>query len=146
MHQALMLLNWGPVTLFLTGAFTPTETHKEALNRRGVFIETTPVDRIEDKATVVLVDQRRVTMAGIFVTPRTSINGSLAEQLDCAVEVGPIGDFVATDAMKATNVQGVFCCGDMARAAGNAALAVADGSLAGIFAHRSLIEELALLH
>jgi thioredoxin reductase len=58
------------------------------------------------------------------------------------MEAGPMGEFVATDAMKATDVQGVFCCGDMARAAGNVALAVADGAMAGIAAHRSLITEL----
>jgi thioredoxin reductase len=42
-------------------------------------------------------------------------------------------------------VPGVFCCGDLARPAGNVALAVADGALAGIAAHRSLIPELAVL-
>ena len=53
-----------------------------------------------------------------------------------------MGDFVQTDMQKATSVPGVFCCGDMARAAGNVAFAVADGAMAGVAAHRSLIAEL----
>jgi thioredoxin reductase len=44
--------------------------------------------------------------------------------------------------MKATTVSGVFSCGDMARPAGNVAFAVADGAMAGVAAHRSLIAEL----
>lgn len=146
MHQALMLPDWGQVTLFMNNAFTPTDAHNEALNRRGVVTVTTLVERIEDEATVVLADGRVLSMKGLFVASRTTINGSLAEQLSCAVEAGPIGDFVTTDMMKATNVPGVFCCGDMARGVGNVALAVADGALAGMSAHRSLIDELAVLH
>jgi thioredoxin reductase len=41
--------------------------------------------------------------------------------------------------MKQTSVPGVFACGDTARAAGNVALAVGDGALAGASAHRTLM-------
>jgi thioredoxin reductase len=36
-------------------------------------------------------------------------------------------------------VPGVFACGDAARAAGNVALAVGDGAMAGAAAHRKLM-------
>lgn len=142
MHHALMLPDWGRVTFFLNGAFTPSDAQRGALARRGVTTEETPVARIDGEADVVLKDGRRLPMAGLFVMSRTSSAGALAGQLGCAMEAGPMGDFVQTDAQKATNVPGVFCCGDMARAAGNVAFAVADGAMAGIAAHRSLITEL----
>jgi thioredoxin reductase len=142
MHHALLLGDWGRVTLFLNNTFTPNDAQSVALARRGVTIEAAPVARIDGEADVVLRDERRLPMRGLFVAPRTTVSGSLARQLGCTMEAGPMGEFVATDAMKATDVQGVFCCGDMARAAGNVALAVADGAMAGIAAHRSLITEL----
>ena len=49
------------------------------------------------------------------------------------------GPVVRTDEMKSTSVAGVFCCGDAGRAAGNVAFAVADGAMAGVAAHRSLM-------
>ncbi|WP_228527268.1 NAD(P)/FAD-dependent oxidoreductase [Noviherbaspirillum soli] len=144
MHHALLLPDWGRVTLFLNNAFTPTDAQSAALARRGVAIEATPVARLDGEADVVLADGRRLPMTGLFVVPRTTLTGELAQQLGCAVEAGPTGEFVVTDSMKATTVHGVFCCGDMARAAGNVALAVADGAMAGIATHRSLIAELDL--
>ncbi|MES2257046.1 MAG: NAD(P)/FAD-dependent oxidoreductase [Pseudomonadota bacterium] len=142
MHHALMLPDWGRVTFFLNDAFIPNDAQRAALNSRGVIIETTPVARIDGIADVILADGRCLSMAGLFVMSRTSCTSALAGELGCAMEAGPLGDFVQTDAQKATNVPGVFCCGDMARAAGNVAFAVADGAMAGVAAHRSLIAEL----
>ncbi|WP_239700561.1 NAD(P)/FAD-dependent oxidoreductase [Massilia sp. 9096] len=142
MHHALMLPDWGRVTFLLNESFDPDDSQREALARRGVTVEATPVARIDGEADVVLRDGRRMSMTGLFVAPRTSVSGAIARQLGCATEAGPMGEFVATDAMKATSVPGVFSCGDMARAAGNVALAVADGAMAGVAAHRSLIAEL----
>ena len=145
LHQALMLPDWGQVTLLLNGAFEPQPDQLAALARRGVAVERTPVARIDGRADVVLRDGRRLPLAGLFVATRTHIASPLAGQLGCALEAGPMGPYVATDAQKASSVPGVFCCGDMARPAGNVALAVADGALAGIAAHRSLIPDLAVL-
>lgn len=143
MHHALLLPDWGRVTFFLNDTFTPNEAQSAALARRSVAIEATPVVRIDGEADVVLSDGRRLPMAGLFVVPHTTPTGSLAQDLGCDMDAGPMGEFVVTDALKTTTVPGVFCCGDMARAAGNVALAVADGAMAGIAAHRSLITELA---
>lgn len=139
MHQALMLPDWGRVTFFLNGAFTPDAAQRAALAGRGVTIEAMPVARIEGVADVVLQDGRRLPMAGLFVAPRTSLASPLAGQLGCAMDDGPMGPFVQTDLQQASTVAGVFCCGDMARAAGNVACAVADGAMAGVAAHRSLM-------
>lgn len=50
-----------------------------------------------------------------------------------------MGRIVKTDAMQATSVPGIFACGDMARAAGSVTFAVADGAMAGLATHRTLM-------
>lgn len=139
MHQALMLPDWGPTSFFLNGAFKPDAEQRAALARRGVQVEATPVLRVDGNVDVVLADGRRVPVAGLFVASRTRVASPLAEQLGCAFEEGPMGPFIRTDATKETSVPGVFACGDAARAAGSVALAVGDGAMAGMGAHRSLM-------
>ena len=142
MHHALMLPDWGAVTFFLNDAFTPDAEQLAALAARRVSIERTAVARIDGEADVVLHDGRVLPMAGLFVASTMHAASPIAGQLGCALEEGPMGSYVRTDARKASGVPGVFCCGDMARGAGNVAFAVADGAMAGVAAHRSLIEEL----
>lgn len=139
MHQALLVPDWGPTTLFLNGAFEPTGEERAALVARGVTVEPVPVAHLAGAASVVLADGRTVELAGLFTAGRTRPNGTLAHELGCALEDGPTGPFVATDMMKQTSVQGVFACGDAARPAGSVALAVGDGAMAGAAAHRSLL-------
>ena len=135
-HHALMLPDWGSPTLFLNGAYTPTAEELAAITRRGTQVETVLIARIEGVADVVLQDGRTLTMNGLFTQPRTLMSSPIAEQLGCALEDGPMGLFVKVDDGKATSVANVFACGDAARAAGNVTLAVADGAMAGMGAHR----------
>lgn len=143
MHQALMLPDWGPTTLFTNGQFSPDADQLIELAGRGVTLEETPIDRLsdgpEDTIILHLRDGRAEVFAGSFVAPHTEMAAPFADDLGCAFEEGPIGRFIATDAMKATSVAGVFACGDAARMAGNVASAVADGAMAGIALHRSLM-------
>ena len=139
MHHALMLPDWGQVTLLVNNAFVPDQEQLAALAARGVAIERTAVKRIAGHATVELADGRTLDMAGLFLMSRTHSGSPLAEQVGCEFEQGPTGMFVRTDAMKGTSVAGVFACGDSARAAGSVALAVADGAMAGVAAHRLTI-------
>lgn len=138
LHHAMMLPDWGSVTLFLNDALDPDDAQMKALAERGVAVERTPVARIQGRAEVVLRDGRAMPMAGLFVMSRTH-NSPLAAELGCALEEGPMGMYVRTDARQASTVAGVFCCGDAARIAGSVALAVADGAMAGVAAHQSLI-------
>jgi thioredoxin reductase len=140
MHHALMLPDWGPTTFFLNGAFEPDAADLALLSKRGVAVEAGPVARLSGEAIdVEMRDGRVIALAGLFVLSRTSVASPLAGALGCAFEDGPQGSFIATDPMKATSVPNVFACGDAARAAGSVALAVADGALAGVSAHRSLM-------
>jgi thioredoxin reductase len=141
LHQALMLPDWGEVTLFTNGRLDLDDPQRRDLLARGVRIESTPVVRIVDRATVLLADGRALEHQGLFTQPHTRPATPLAEHLGCAHDEGPLGTFVRTDALKATTIPGVFACGDAARGAGSVALAVGDGAQAGISAHRSLLFE-----
>jgi len=136
-HHGLMLPDWGETTLFLNGAYVPNDEERAALARRGTRIEPTPIERIVGDADVLLQDGRRLAMDGLFTQARTQPSSPVAQQLGCAMEEGPMGPFVKVDAFQQTSVPNVFACGDAARAAGNVALAVADGAMAGFGAHRS---------
>ena len=86
---------------------------------------------------MVLTDGRRLAMNGLFAQPRTHLASPVAEQLGCALTQGPTGAYIQVDAMQQTSVPNVFACGDAARAAGNVAIAVAEGAMAGVAAHRA---------
>jgi thioredoxin reductase len=140
-HHAMLLPDWGPTSFFLQDHALEPET-RSALERRGVVIEQSQVVAIggePDRIDLHLSDGRVSRFAGMFALPRTRPAGSIAAQLDCKQEDGPLGPFIATDMMKETTTRGVFACGDAALPFGAVALAVADGSRAGSGAHQSLI-------
>lgn len=144
LHQATMLPDWSShVTLFTNGALTPTDTDRAALARRGVQIIETPVRRVigpeRTVEAVELGDGRMVPLDALFVTTTVSLAAPFAEQLGCELEAGPFGPLIKTDAFQQTTVPGVFAAGDAARSMHNLSWAVADGVMAGIAAHRSLI-------
>jgi thioredoxin reductase len=138
-HQAMMLPDWGRVTFFTHGVFEPDESQAGQLQARGVALEPTRVARIVDTATIELVDGRQLVFDGLFAGCRTRMGSPIAAQLGCAFDDGPFGPVIRTDAMKKTTVPGVLACGDAARAAGNVALAVGDGVIAGAATHQSLV-------
>lgn len=139
LHQALMLPEWGRTTLFLNDCLGLDAQQMQALHARGVAVEHGAVERLEgDGLCVVMRDGRRTELDGLFIAAPTSVGG-LPAQLGCALEAGPVGWYVKTDEIRATSVDGVFACGDMARGSGSVPLAVGDGAMAGVGAHRSLM-------
>lgn len=138
-HQAELLTDWGDVTLLVNGAVELDHEARSALQRRGVAIEETPIDRIEGDADVAMADGRRLRFAGLFTATRTSPSGALAEAMGCALEETPVGLQIRVDAEARTSVAGVFACGDVARAPHSVSLAVGGGALAGALIHRSLL-------
>ncbi|MFJ2684397.1 NAD(P)/FAD-dependent oxidoreductase [Pseudomonas sp. NPDC087342] len=139
-HQALMLPDWGPTTLFLNEILEPDVDQLAKLARRGVAVEREPVLSVGgEQADVTLASGRVIKLAGLFTQPRTRMGSPLAAQLGCEFEAGPTGEFIKVDAMRQTSVPGVFACGDAAIAAGNVAIAVGDGARTGGAAHQSLI-------
>lgn len=147
MHQALLIPDWSAdVTLFTHGAFAPDAEQRAALDARGVRVEERPVRALLGDAPrldgVRLDDGEEVPLDAVFTASRTRMASPLAEQLGCAFDEGPQGPIVRTDGFKETTVPGVYAAGDATRAMHNATFASADGVMAGISAHRSLIPEL----
>jgi thioredoxin reductase len=139
-HIAMMLPDWGPTTFFLQGHQLEPDV-RAGLERRGVTIEEAPVLAVtgDDRITLLLAYDRAPSFAGLFLLPRTRPASPLAAQLGCALEDGPLGQFITTDLVKKTTAPGVFACGDAALAMGSVAFAVADGARAGASAHQSLV-------
>ncbi|ETX28654.1 NAD(P)/FAD-dependent oxidoreductase [Roseivivax isoporae] len=143
LHQAMLLPDWGPTTLFTQGILLPTAEQRAALAARGVAIEDVAVTELVGAGTgldaVRLADGRETALAALFTAPRTAPSCDLAAQLGCATRDGPTGPHLAVDAMQATSLPGVFAAGDLASPMPNATLAAAAGVMAGGAAHRSLI-------
>ena len=138
LHQALMLPDWGPTTLLLNQAFDPRADQLAALAARGVAVERSLVKSIRGDADVELADGRTLSFSGLFALAPFKTTTSLPQQLGLDFDETPLGSIIRTDAMKETSLAGVFACGDAVRATASVALAVADGNLAGVAAHRSL--------
>lgn len=142
-HQALLIPDWGPTTLFLNGNEMPSTDTLAKLAIRGVTIEPEPVSELRGEggnlSSVMLRDGRTVSIEALYMAPRTRLNSSIAEVLGCEIEDGPFGPIIKTDMFKKTNIPGVYAAGDVARVPHNVSFAVADGVMAGMSVHQSLI-------
>ena len=143
-HQALMLPDWGPTTLFTQGRVEIDADLAARLAGRGVQVETTPIVAVlgegQEIAAVRLADDRVASLEAIFIAPQTAPASPLAQQLGCAFEDGMTGPHVKLEpGQQRTSVPGVHSAGDVASPMHNATLASAAGVMAGIGAHQSLI-------
>lgn len=142
-HQGGILPDWGKTTMFVEPGIVFDEEQQAMLAARGVTIETERVvDLIgEGKSleAVRLSDGRIVEIHAIFAQSRVSIASPLAAQLDLALEEGPQGFHIKVQ-MGATSLPGVFAAGDAASPMHNATMASAASVMAGIAAHRALID------
>jgi thioredoxin reductase len=140
-HQALLIPDWGPTTLFTNNCFKPADIQLEQLAARKVRLETEAVTEIagEQSAIVKLANGRLVELAGLFVASFTKPASPIAYDLGCELAESPVGFYVKTDELKQTSIPGVFACGDLGRAMGSVTFAIGDGAQAGFAIHRSLI-------
>jgi thioredoxin reductase len=142
LHHALLVREWGPMTLFLNGKVEPDEDMLKKFAARGVTVEARLVEEVvsrEDHLTVTLAGGHAIDLAGLFTQPTSTLTSSIGEQLGCLHVDGQFGQILKVDDMKQTTVPGVFAAGDIARPAPNVPLAVADGTMAGVAAHKSLV-------
>lgn len=143
LHQAMLIPEWGPTTLFLNGQPEPEAAALAGLAARGVHIERSPVTALRGEgttlSTVQMADGRSARIDALYIGAPTRLNSAVAEQLGCAIDDGPLGQIVRTDAMKLTTVPDVWAVGDITRGFHNVTFAVADGVMAGTAAHRSLV-------
>jgi thioredoxin reductase len=142
-HQALLIPDWGPTTWFTQGIVDATSEETALLAGRNVRIESAPVAAVLGTAPEIsglrLADNRVVAIDALFVAPRTHMSSTLAQQLGCEFDEGPMGQTIRVNEFKQTSVPGVFAAGDAATPWTNATFAAAAGVAAGVAAHRSLI-------
>jgi thioredoxin reductase len=142
-HQAMLIAEWGPTTFYLDGAAEPEAPVLAEFERRGVAIEPAPVRALHGEGTrlaaVELADGRMSDLAALYLGPRNHLNSGIPQQLGCELQEGPLGSFLRTDEQKMTTVPGVYAAGDITRGAHTVAWAAADGVMAGVALHRSLV-------
>ena len=142
-HQAMLIAEWGPTTLYLNGASEPDDELLAQLQKHGVGVERAPVRALHgDRArltSIELADGRTSSIDALYLGPRTHLNSDIAHQLGCDMDEGPYGPIRRTDPQKMTTVSGVYAAGDITRAAHNVTWASADGVTAGVSLHRSLV-------
>jgi thioredoxin reductase len=142
-HQAALIAEWGPTTLYLHDGPRPDEESLTMLRNRGVTIEATPVKALHgagsELSAIELVDGRRSEANALYLGPRTRLNSDIAQQLGCELEEGTFGAVIKTDAQKMTTVPGVYAAGDITRSVHNVTWASADGVSAGTAVHQSLV-------
>ena len=141
-HQASLIAEWGPTTMYLNGAEL-TEHDAATLAARGVRVEPAPVAGLIGERSALseieLEDGRRRPIAALYVAPRSCFSSPLAEQLGAEIDEGPLGPMIRTDADRMTSVSGLYAAGDIARMPHSVSWAVADGVTAGTSAHRALV-------
>jgi thioredoxin reductase len=142
-HQASIVADWGDVTLFINGKIELDDEALNLLQKRKVKIETTPVISIEGASPALdglrLADGRKIQLDALFVAVQAEQSSPLAAQLGCDFDETPMGLIVRTSNVKLTSVTGVYAAGDAARVPHNITLAMADGVMAAMGVHQSLI-------
>ncbi|SHM26734.1 NAD(P)/FAD-dependent oxidoreductase [Rhizobacter sp. OV335] len=141
-HHALLIKEWGPTTLLLNGQ-PLADDEARRLRAHGVAIEPAVVQALEGPlprlSAVRLADGRSLPLEALFVAPRVRIGHELVDSLGCELIDGPFGPMLRVDELKQTSVPGVYAAGDAAHLRHNATFASADGVLAGVSMHHSLI-------
>lgn len=142
-HQAMLIAEWGPTTLYLNGGAEPDDASLDELRKRGVAIEPAPVRALHGEGarldSIELIDGRTSRVDALYLGPRTRLNSEVAHQLGCEMDEGSFGPIIRTDPQKLTTVAGVYAAGDITRSAHNVTWASADGVTAGVALHRSLV-------
>jgi thioredoxin reductase len=142
-HQAMLIAEWGPTTFYLNGFADLDAASLAQLEQRGVAVEPEPVSALHGEgaqlSAIELGDRRQSGLDALYLGPPTRLNSGIAQELGCELDEGTFGLIVRTDAQQLTTVPGVYAAGDITRAAHNVTWASADGVMAGMAVHRSLI-------
>ncbi|WP_339721051.1 NAD(P)/FAD-dependent oxidoreductase [uncultured Paraglaciecola sp.] len=142
-HQAAMIPDWGPTTLFTQGNFMPDDKQLTMLTKRGVKVENAPITGIngdgKNITSVALADGSERALQGLYVAPKISAITPIVKALNCESEDSPLGEIIKVNEFKQTSVSNVYAAGDMSNPMQNGSLAITSGVMAGISVHQSLI-------
>lgn len=141
LHQALMLSDWGPTTLFTDGRVPLDDEARAKLKARAVTVVEGAVIGLEGEGPalsgVALSKGGVVPVSALFIGAPVTMAAPFAASLGCAFDDTPLGPIIRVGADKQTTVAGVYAAGDAARMPHSVAFAVADGAMAGIAMHQA---------
>lgn len=114
-HQALLIADWGPVTLFTNGVFQLDEGQKARLAARKVVVEESPITALTGPGmaleAVRLQDGRMVAADVLYIATKVDLANAWIEELGCEIAQGPLGPMIKVDERQATTLPGVFAAG-----------------------------------
>ena len=143
-HQALLVAEWGPTTIFTNDEFSLDAEQRERLAARKIPIETRPL--IELSGSEAMLEAVRFSdgqihpLDALFITPHTHMANDIPKQLGCEIDQAPTGPILRVNGSQ-TTVPGVYAAGDISSQMWNVTLASAAGTIAGVAAHQSLVFE-----
>lgn len=139
LHHIRMLADWTDDLAFFANCHTLAAEDRTVITARGIPIHDAPVARVHtqagQRADVELADGTRVARTTLYITTRQEPSCDLAVQIGCRMLDGPLGPYVAVDALQQTSQPGVYAAGDLCRPMYGAVFAAADGARAGVSAH-----------
>lgn len=140
--RARLLRSWSDDVVVLAEGLDGDE--RAALEATGVPLDERPVAALEAKGAelraVRFADGDRLERDGILVAAPLVPRDDLAARLGCELTETPMATgLVVTDEQRRTSVPGVFAAGDAAAMLQQVAGAIAAGSEAAAFLHRSLV-------
>lgn len=138
-----MISNWtGDLTLLTNGASTLKSEDAELLQKRGIRVIETEVDRFEHENGTVrkifLRDGTGLSVKALYAKPEFVQHCDIPEGLGC--ELTEHG-YIRVSETGRTTVDGVYACGDNSNAIRAVSMAVASGTMAGATINRELTGE-----
>jgi len=146
LHQARLVRDWtSDLTVFTLEGVSFTDEETAPLTQGGIRFESRPVTALTGDAPaltgVLLNDGTVVPVRGLFVASRVTPANPVITQLGIDLTENPMGEMIATTGQNETSVPGVFSAGDAGNMPHSLSLAIANGFMAGVAAHRSLVFE-----
>lgn len=142
-HMVKVASNWTEDLIYCTNGRQILSEEKSLLESRGIQVYEEKISALNGDngklAEVLFEDGRAISREGGFITPEWMLASDIAASLGC--KLNDRGG-VENDAMKRTNIEGVYACGDVSLAgASQLIFAAAEGSMAAISINAAMIEE-----
>lgn len=140
---AKLIHNWSKdLTLFTNGASTLNHEQEQKLQEHGIGIVQTTIaglDCVNNQVRAIqLSDGTEHIIQTIFARVPFEQHTNIPQSLGCALT---ISGHIATDNFCATTIPGVYAAGDNTSPLRGVANAVANGTMAGVFINKALIDE-----
>lgn len=144
LHQIELVRQWSPEIVAFTAALgDPGDEVRERLHARGIRTVTEPVvEVVGDGAeidAVVTADGERTAIDAIFTGGTLEPHDGFLADLGLARAEGPVGSFIAADAVGATSHPRVWAAGNVVTPMGNVPLSMGAGSMAGAAVNGALV-------